>query len=69
MEGPVVTPGHVLHHGNGDGSTLVNPVAGDLMNAVGDVLQASSDGAAPSVHRFCCGVGCGMESLNLRLQS
>ena len=35
MEGPVVAPGQGLHHGNGDSGPLVDPMAGDLPNAVG----------------------------------
>ena len=64
VEGPVVALGHGLHHDDSDNGTLVDLVAGDLMNTVGDVLQASSDGITPSIHHFCHGVGCVMESLN-----
>ena len=65
VKGPVVAPGHGRHNGNGDGGALVGPIAGDLSDAAGDVLQAGSDSAASSVHRLCCGVGCVEEGLDL----
>jgi len=68
MQGPEVVSGQGLHHGKSNGSTSVNSLASDLLDAVGDVLQVSSNGVAPSIHRFCCGGSCGVESLNLRLQ-
>ena len=44
-------------------------MAGDLPDAVGNVLKTSDNGVAPSIHSFCCGSGCGMESLNMQFQS
>ena len=65
MEGPVVTPGHGLHHGDGDGGASVGPIAGNLLDVAGDVPQAGGDGAPPSIDRVCSNLGCVEEGLEL----
>ena len=68
MQSPEVVPGQGLHHGKSDGGASVDSMAGNLLDVIGDVLQASGDGVAPSIHRFCYDSSCGVENLNLRLQ-
>ena len=55
VQSPEVVPRQGLHHSKGDGGASVNSMTGDLPNRVGDVLQTSGDGIAPSIHRFCGG--------------
>jgi hypothetical protein len=57
VQSPEVVPRQGLHHSNGDGGASVNSMTGDLPNTVGDVLQTSGDGIAPSIFRFYGG-GC-----------
>ena len=57
-----------LGRGEGYGGATVNPVSGDLPDAVGDVLQAGGDGVAARVYRLGGGGCCGVEGLDLRLQ-
>ena len=62
--GPVRPAGD---HGRDEGycGAMVNPVSGDLPDAVGDVLQADGDGVAARVYRLGGGGCCGMEGLDL----
>ena len=46
----------------------MDPVTGNLSDAVGDVLQAGCDGVAPGIHRSCSGSSRVQEGLDLRLQ-
>ena len=55
MQGPEIVTELGLHNGKGNGGALMNSMTGDLSDMVGDVLSASSNGVAPSIHRFCGG--------------
>ena len=68
MQGPEVVSKQGLHHGEGDGSALVNSVTGDLPDTVRDILQANRDGVTLGIHHFCSD-GCYIEEgLDLRFQ-
>ena len=56
-----------LGGGEGYSSAAADPMSSDLPDAVGDVLQASGDGVAASIHRPGGGGSCGVEGLDLRL--
>ena len=49
----------------GYSGAAIDPMSGDLPDAVGDVLQAGSDGVASCVHRPGCDGGCGVEGMDL----
>jgi hypothetical protein len=57
-----------LGSGEGYSGAAVDPMTGDLLDAVGDVMQTGSDGVTASVYRLGRGGGCSMEGLYLRLQ-
>ena len=63
-----IVTGLELGHGEGYGSATAHPMSGDLLNAVGDVLQTGGDGVTARVNRLGGGGCCIMEGLNLRLQ-
>ena len=54
-----------LGSGEGYSSTAADPMSSNLPDAVGDVLQASGDGVAASIHRPGGGGCCSMEGLDL----
>ena len=54
-----------LDRSGGYGSATVNPMSGDIPDAVGDVLQTDGDGVAMHVHRLGGGGCCDMEGLDL----
>ena len=54
--------------GEGYNCAVMDPMSGNISDAVGDVLQEGGDGVAVSVHRHGCGGSCGVEGLDLRLQ-
>ena len=58
MEGPVVAPGHGLHHGNGDSGPLVDPMA--------DERPQCHPGRSPILLR--CGLRRGLELATLDLK-
>ena len=64
-----VVAGHCLHHCKSYGGSAMDPVIGNLFDAIGNVLQPGSDSFAPSINSFCSGCcGC-VESLDLRFQN
>ena len=63
MQSPEVMPGQSLHHGEGDGSALMDSMTDDFLDMVRDILQVSSDGVAPGFHSSG---RCSMEGLNQR---
>ena len=60
---------HCLRHYKGDSGSAMDPLTGNLLNAVGYVLQPGSNGSALSVNSFCRSCCSGVESLDLRFQS
>ena len=53
--------------GESYGGAAMDPMSNNLLDAVGDVLQAGGDGVAASIHRLGCGGSCGVEGMDLRL--
>jgi hypothetical protein len=54
--------------GEGYGGAATDSMSGNILDTVGDVLQASGDGVAASIRRPGCGGSCGLEGLDLQLQ-